>query len=305
MNKTIVVVGSLNMDLVVRAPRHPAPGETLIGSDFQTFPGGKGANQAVAAARLGAQVRMLGRVGQDAFGNALLNTVQQNGVDTTFIRYDEKASTGVALITLDSAGQNTIVVAPGANMRVSPRDIEEAEAAFEGADLLLTQLECPLETVQAAVRMAHRHGLRVVLNPAPARPLPVELLPQIDYLLPNEPELCHIVEGQTELSSAAAWLIDNGISHLVVTLGEEGALLITSDAQEKFPAFAVQVVDTVAAGDAFAGAFCVALIEGKPLQEAVIWGNAAGAIAVTRPGAQPSLPTREELMQFLEEKKAI
>lgn len=305
MNKTIVVVGSLNMDLVVRAPRHPAPGETLIGSDFQTFPGGKGANQAVAAARLGAQVRMLGRVGQDAFGNALLNTVQQNGVDTTFIRYDEKAATGVALITLDSAGQNTIVVAPGANMRVSPQDIEEAEAAFEGADLLLTQLECPLETVQAAVRMAHRHGLRVALNPAPAHPLPAELLPQIDYLLPNEPELCHIVEGQTELSSAAGWLIDNGISHLVVTLGEQGALLITSDSQEKFPAFAVQVVDTVAAGDAFAGAFCVALIEGRPLREAVIWGNAAGAIAVTRPGAQPSLPTREELMQFLEEKKAI
>lgn len=226
-------------------------------------------------------------------------------MDTTFIRYDEKSATGVALITLDSVGQNTIVVAPGANMQVSPRDIEEAEAAFEGADLLLTQLECPLETVQAAVRMAHRHGLRVVLNPAPAHPLPAELLPQIDYLLPNEPELCRIVEGQMELSSAAGWLKDNGISHLVVTLGEQGALLITSDSQEKFPAFAVQVVDTVAAGDAFAGAFCVALIEGRPLREAVIWGNAAGAIAVTRPGAQPSLPTREELMQFLEEKKAI
>ncbi len=302
MKKTIVVVGSLNMDLVVRAPRHPQPGETLIGGDFQTFPGGKGANQAVAAARLGAQVRMIGRVGRDAFGDALLHTVRQDGVDTAFIRRDERAATGVALITLDAAGQNTIVVAPGANMQVSPQDIQDAEAAFEGADLLLMQLECPLEAVQTAAEMAHRHGLLVVLNPAPARPLPASLLAQTDYLLPNQPELRLLAQGEADVSAAAARLMADGVRNLVVTLGEQGALLVTAGLQEQLPAFPVQVVDTVAAGDAFAGAFCVALAEGKPPREAVVWGNAAGAIAVTRPGAQPSMPTREELIQFLKER---
>jgi len=303
MMKRIVVVGSLNMDLVVRAPRHPQPGETLIGGDFQTFPGGKGANQAVAAARLGAQVRMIGRVGGDAFGEALLQTVRQDGVDTTFIRRDEQAATGVALITLDAAGQNTIVVAPGANMRVTRQDIEEAEAAFEGADLLLMQLECPLEAVQAAAQMAHRHGLPVVLNPAPARPLPADLLAQTDYLLPNQPELRLLADGEADVPRAAARLLAQGVRNLVVTLGEEGALLVTGGSQEHLPAFRVPVVDTVAAGDAFAGAFCVALAEGKPLREAVLWGNAAGAIAVTRPGAQPSMPNRAELTQFLKERQ--
>lgn len=300
--KKILVLGSLNMDLVVRAPRHPQPGETLIGGEFQTFPGGKGANQAVAAARLGAEVRMIGRVGRDAFGDALLETVRQDGVDTTFIRRDEQAATGVALITLDAAGQNTIVVAPGANMRVTPKDVQESESAFADADLLLMQLECPLEAIETAVHIAHHHGLRVVLNPAPARPLPAALLAQIDYLLPNQPELRLLAEGEADVEKAAQRLMANGVRNLIVTLGEEGALLITSDVQEKIPAFSVRVVDTVAAGDAFAAAFCVALAEGKPLREAVVWGNAAGAIAVTRPGAQPSMPTREELTRFLKER---
>lgn len=297
--KKIVVLGSLNMDLVVRAPRHPQPGETLIGGEFQTFPGGKGANQAVAAARLGAEVWMIGRVGRDAFGDALLRTVQQDGVNTTFIRQDEQATTGVALITLDAAGQNTIVVAPGANMRVTPQDVIESESAFDRADLLLMQLECPLEAVETAARIAHQHGMQVVLNPAPARRLPATLLAQTDYLLPNQPELRLLAEGETDVKRAAARLLANGVRNLIVTLGEEGALLITPEIEEKLAAFSVEVVDTVAAGDAFAAAFCVALAEGKPLQEAVLWGNAAGAIAVTRPGAQPSMPTRAELLQFL------
>lgn len=297
--KKIVVLGSLNMDLVVRAPRHPQPGETLIGGEFQTFPGGKGANQAVAAARLGAEVWMIGRVGRDAFGDALLRTVQQDGVNTTFIRQDEQATTGVALITLDAAAQNTIVVAPGANMRVTPQDVIESESAFDRADLLLMQLECPLEAVETAARIAHQHGMQVVLNPAPARRLPATLLAQTDYLLPNQPELRLLAEGETDVKRAAACLLANGVRNLIVTLGEEGALLITPEIEEKLAAFSVEVVDTVAAGDAFAAAFCVALAEGKPLQEAVLWGNAAGAIAVTRPGAQPSMPTRAELLQFL------
>ncbi len=302
MNHTLVVVGSLNMDLVVRAPRHPRPGETLIGSQFQTFPGGKGANQAVAAARLGARVRMIGRVGQDAFGDALLQTARQDGVDTTFIRRDPHAATGVALITLDEAGQNTIVVASGANMQVSPQDIEQAAAAFEGASLLLMQLECPLEAVEAAAELARQRGIPVVLNPAPARPLPQSLLARVDYLLPNQHELQLLAEGEADYPTAAARLMSNGVRNLVVTLGEEGALLVTPHTQEKLAAFKVPVVDTVAAGDAFAAAFSVALAEGKSLREAVLWGNAAGAIAVTRPGAQPSMPNRQELIHFLKER---
>ena len=302
MSHTLIVVGSLNMDLVVRAPRHPRPGETLIGSQFQTFPGGKGANQAVAAARLGAKVRMIGRVGQDAFGDALLQTARQDGVDTTFIRRDPNAATGVALITLDEAGQNTIVVASGANMQVSAQDIEQAAAAFEGASLLLMQLECPLEAVEAAAELAQRYSIPVVLNPAPARPLPQSLLARVDYLLPNQHELQLLAEGEADYATAAARLISNGVRNLVVTLGEEGALLVTPQSQETLPAFKVPVVDTVAAGDAFAAAFCVALAEGKSLRDAVLWGNAAGAIAVTRPGAQPSMPNREELIQFLKER---
>lgn len=302
MTQTLVVVGSLNMDLVVRAPRHPRPGETLIGSQFQTFPGGKGANQAVAAARLGATVRLIGRVGNDAFGDALLQTVRQDGVDTSFIYRDPEAASGVALITLDEGGQNTIVVASGANMRVSPEDVAQAEAAFEGANLLLMQLECPLEAVEAAADLAQRRGIPVVLNPAPARPLPASLLAKVDYLLPNQTELQLLAEGEAEPSAAAARLLKNGVRNLVVTLGEEGALLVTAEMQQKFEAYRVAVVDTVAAGDAFTAAFCVALLEGKSLPEAVQWGNAAGAIAVTRPGAQTSMPKRAELIQFLKER---
>jgi ribokinase len=303
MTQTLVVVGSLNMDLVVRAPRHPRPGETLIGSQFQTFPGGKGANQAVAAARLGATVRLIGRVGKDAFGDALLQTVRQDGVDTSFIYRDPQAASGVALITLDEAGQNTIVVASGANMRVSPKDIQQAEVAFEGANLLLMQLECPLEAVEAAADLAQQRGIPVVLNPAPARPLPASLLAKVDYLLPNQSELQLLAEGEVNVSAAAACLLKNGVRNLVVTLGEEGALLVTANTEQKFDAYKVPVVDTVAAGDAFTAAFCVALMEGKSLPEAVQWGNAAGAIAVTRPGAQPSMPKREELIRFLKERQ--
>jgi len=303
MTQTLVVVGSLNMDLVVRAPRHPRPGETLIGSQFQTFPGGKGANQAVAAARLGATVRLIGRVGKDAFGDALLQTVRQDGVDTSFIYRDPQAASGVALITLDEAGQNTIVVASGVNMRVSPKDIQQAEVAFEGANLLLMQLECPLEAVEAAADLAQQRGIPVVLNPAPARPLPASLLAKVDYLLPNQSELQLLAEGEVNVSAAAACLLKNGVRNLVVTLGEEGALLVTANTEQKFDAYKVPVVDTVAAGDAFTAAFCVALMEGKSLPEAVQWGNAAGAIAVTRPGAQPSMPKREELIRFLKERQ--
>ncbi len=301
MTPTIVIVGSLNMDLVARAPRHPQPGETLIGTHFQTFPGGKGANQAVAAARLGARVRMIGRVGVDAFGDALLAAVQGDGVDTTFVQRDPAAPTGVALITLDAQGQNTIVVAPGANMAVRADDVMRAADVFVGADVLLMPLECPLEAVLAATRLARDHGVRVALNPAPARPLPDELLTQIDYLLPNRHELQTLARGETDIAAAAAQLQQQGVANIVVTLGEQGAALISGGRYAHVPAFQVPVVDTVAAGDAFAAAFCVALAEGCDPLTAVRWGNAAGALTVTRAGAQPSLPTRAEVAQLLGE----
>ncbi|WP_287158067.1 ribokinase [Chloroflexus sp.] len=299
MTPTIMVVGSLNMDLVVRAPRHPQPGETVIGSDFQTFPGGKGANQAVAAARLGARVHLVGRVGVDAFGHTLLATAQEHGVDTTFVQRDPTAPTGVALITLDTQGQNTIVVAPGANMQVTEADVLRAESVLATADMLLMQLECPLEVVIAAARLAHHHGVPVVLNPAPARPLPVDLLALVDFLIPNQLELQALAEGEADLCAAISYLHQRGARNVVVTLAEAGAVLAEADQIIHEPAFEVPVVDTVAAGDAFVAAFCVARASGKSPQEAVRWGNAAGALAVTREGAQPSLPAYREVLRLL------
>jgi ribokinase len=320
----VTVVGSLNMDLVARAPRIPRPGETIIGGDFHTLPGGKGANQAVAAARLGAQVSMVGRLGQDTFAGSLLDNLTAAGVDHTFVIQDPEAATGVALIMVDDAGQNSIVVASGANMRLSPADVDAAEAAIADADALLLQLESPLETVARAAEVARAHGVRVILNPAPARSLPATLLSLVDVLIPNESEtalLTGVPVGdwpETETAAragigttlreellvlrgekAARALRESGVDTVILTLGERGALLAREGETTLFPAFEVTPVDTTAAGDAFVGGFAVALAEGKPLAEAVRWGNGAGALATTRLGAQPSLPTRQALETLL------
>jgi ribokinase len=294
----IVVVGSLNMDLVVRSPRHPRPGETLLGREFHTFPGGKGANQAVAAARLGSQVKMIGRVGADAFGEALLQTLSKDGVDARQVEKLAEAPTGVALITVDDAGQNTIVVVPGANGELSPPDLLAAESAFEGASVVVMQLEIPLRTVTYAADLAHRHGARVTLNPAPAQPLGSTLLKQVDVLIPNQPEAA-LLTGGASASESARRLRASGVRSVIVTLGEDGVLIVEDETEMRLPAHRVSVVDTTAAGDAFVGAFAVALSEGRSAREAAAWGNAAGALAVTRAGAQPSLPARSELEHFL------
>jgi ribokinase len=299
MTGHIIVVGSLNMDLVVRIPRHPQIGETILGGEFGTFPGGKGANQAVAAARLGAAVKMIGRVGTDAFGAALLQALAKDGVDTTHVLQDREAATGVALITVDANGRNTIVVASGANGRVSPADISAAESVFEGARVLLLQLECPLEAVAHAIQLARKHGVQVVLNPAPARSLDAALLSNVDYLIPNQTELARL-SGLDSISPAVNHLQAMGVQRVIVTLGEEGVLVAEDKEQAQLPAHRVVAVDTTAAGDAFVGAFAVALAEGRSTREAAAWGNAAGALAVTKMGAQPSLPTRAEFNQFLE-----
>jgi ribokinase len=298
MSGHIVVVGSLNMDLVVRTARHPQVGETILGNDFRTFPGGKGANQAVAAAKLGCQVKMIGRVGQDAFGDQLIKAVADSGVDTSYIRREPGAATGVALITVDEDGQNTIVVASGANWRLTPEDVAAAEDAFKGASVLLLQLECPLNTVEHAIQVARQNHVQVVLNPAPAQILDAAFLGSVDFLIPNQTELA-LLAGQESLQAAIDVLRTHGVKRMVVTLGEQGALVVAEGIQEAIPTFRVPVVDTTAAGDAFAGAFAVALSEGLSMHQATVWGNAAGALAVTRAGAQPSLPTREEFDAFL------
>jgi ribokinase len=296
----ILVVGSLNADLVVRAPRFPAPGETISGEDLAIIPGGKGANQAVAAARQGAQVSMLGRVGSDSFGPTLTGNLQQNHVDTTYVLTD-KSATGTAIIVVAANGQNSIVLSPGANGKVMPTDVDAFP--FQDVDMLLLQFEIPLETVIHAASIARQNGLRVILNPAPARPIPDSLLADVDILVPNESEL-QLLTGMpvTETASAEAaakTLLAKGVQTVIVTLGEKGALLVTPEQIQLIPAFKVEVIDTTAAGDAFIGGLAAALLKDKPLEEAVRYGNASGALATTKFGAQPSLPTVEEVENLL------
>jgi ribokinase len=303
MTARVAVVGSLNMDLVARSPRIPQPGETIIGGDYKNVPGGKGANQAVAAARLGARVSMVGRIGRDAFGDQILGDLAADGVDTSFVLQEEGMPTGVALIVVDDAGQNSIVVASGANMRLSPADVDAATTAIADADALLLQLESPLETVIRAAEVARDHGVTVTLNPAPARVLPVQLLAAVDVLIPNESETALLtgmpVDSQGQAEAAAAALLQLGVGAVVLTLGSRGALLAQQGNRQLVPAFQVQPVDTTAAGDAFVAALAVALAEDLGIADAVRWANAAGALATTVLGAQPSLPSRAAVEQLL------
>ena len=253
MSARVIVVGSLNMDLVVRAARLPGPGETIIGNEYHEIPGGKGANQAVSAARLGAQVAMVGRVGTDAFANTLRQNLEVEGVDHTHVIQDAETSTGIALITVDDEGQNSIVIASGANMHLSPKDVEEAESAIAAADLLLLQLESPMHTVTRAAELAGSHGVRVTLNPAPARPLPSGLVSRVDTLIPNQSEAALLadrpIRNQPEAEQAARALLDRGVRSVVLTLGARGAVLAREGRTEHFPAFDLSPVDTTAAGD--------------------------------------------------------
>lgn len=299
----IVVVGSINMDLVVRAPRHPLPGETILGSDFRTIPGGKGANQAVAAARLGGKVHMVGRVGEDTFGDTLIANLEKDGVDTRYVWRTPGVSSGVALITVSDQGQNNIVVVPGTNYKLTPADIRAAESVFEGAAVILLQLEIPLDTVLEAALLARKHGAKVVLNPAPAATLPDSLLQQVDVLIPNESELA-LLTGVNEILSAAGMLRSLGIACLIVTLGSNGVLVLNQGISRQILPHRVPVMDTTAAGDAFVGAFAIALTEGKTVFEASAFGNAAGALAVTKMGAQPSLPKQADLDAFIRQHPA-
>ena len=300
----VLVIGSLNADLVVRAPHFPQPGETISGDDLHIIPGGKGANQAVAAARQGASVAMLGRVGKDSFGDFLLDNLKNNHVDISSIERDE-ASTGTAIIVVDENGQNSIVLSAGANGKLTRDDVKKHSPGFQAMKYVLLQLEIPLETVLYAAQSSFMDDALVILNPAPARTLPDGLLKAVDYLIPNEIELS-ILSGMqvTDIASAekaARALQERGTFTVIVTLGEKGALIVDKfdgDAQ-LIPAFKVDTVDTTAAGDAFIGGFASALLRGLEIEEAVKYANACGALATTKFGAQPSLPTKEETEKFI------
>jgi ribokinase len=302
----VTVVGSLNMDLVTQTERIPAPGETVLGGDLATVPGGKGANQAVAAARIGAQTSMVGHLGEDGFAAQLRQSLVTDNIDVQHVTTVD-AATGVALIVVDASGQNSIVVASGANMRVTPADIDAAAEAIGQADVLLLQLEIPLESVVRAAEIARENGVIAVLNPAPAQPLSADLLALIDIVVPNESETATLtglpVDSEEELTVAAQALRDFGIDTVLLTLGERGVLLADGDGTRRYPAFTVdKVTDTTAAGDAFLGGFATAIAEGRSVADAVPWGCASGALAVTKAGAQPSLPSRSDVQQLLSTK---
>ena len=300
----IGVLGSINMDLVAIAPSVPAPGETVMGSDFATLPGGKGANQAVAAARLGADVRMIGRVGDDVFGPTLIESLQATGVDVSDVMTTPGTSSGIAVILLDDGRENYIVGIYGANMACDESQVQAASHVLEGADALLLQMEIPLEVSLEAAKIARRKGVRVIYDPAPPSTIPPETHAAFDIIAPNQSEaevLTGIQVGDIDSArEAAAILRSRGAPTAIVKLGEDGVVYASGDHTGHIPAFQVDAVDTVAAGDGFAGALAVALAEGQPLEDALRFANAAGALVVTKRGAQDAMPERSQVEQFLD-----
>jgi len=301
----IVVIGSLVFDFVAKAARLPRKGETVLGEMFGMFPGGKGANQAVQAGRLGAEVYMVGRVGDDFLADRLLASLVESGVGTEFVRRDPALKTASCCIHVDNEGNNAIVIVPQANMACSPADVDRAANVLRSSDILLCQLEIPIPTVGYAVAIAAQSGVPVILNPAPAQRIEASLRSQVTILTPNETEAEFLSDiaraadagptGDSWPGRAAEKMLGFGQQTVVITLGERGAYLATRSVQQLIPAYPVAVVDTTAAGDAFNGALGVALAEGRELAEAVTFANAAGALATTRAGAQPSLAWRQEV----------
>jgi ribokinase len=299
MGSRIVVVGSVNTDMVIKGPRLPRPGETVVGGRFVMVPGGKGANQAVAAARLGAHVALVAKVGQDLLGEQAVESYRREGIQTDLVFRDPAIHTGVALILVDAGGENLISVASGANAALSPADVDRAADLIAGADLLMLQLEIPLETVCRAAQLAAAAGVRVILDPAPAAPLPRELLGDATFLTPNEHEAERLtdvaVHDEASARAAARRLLGEGARNVIITLGAKGALLAWPRGEILIAAPTVAAVDSTAAGDAFNGGLAWALGRGLPIEEAVRQACAVGALATTRLGAQSSLPTWEEL----------
>ncbi len=300
---TVVVLGSINMDLTTYVPHLPAPGETLFGSKFITVPGGKGFNQAVAAGRLGVPTQFIGRVGKDAFGAGLLEMIANEPVNISGILVDPNSGTGLAIIDVDEQAENTIVVISGANMAHDDREVTRCRAALTPARVLLLQLESPLETSLAAAQAAREAGALVILDPAPARPLPTEAYQLCHILTPNELEAEILVgfrpRNREEAAQAASILCERGVETAVIKLGAQGVYYQSGSDSGFVEPYAVETIDTVAAGDAFNGGLAVALAEKRPLAEAIRWGAAAGALATTKAGASSAMPTRTELIELL------
>lgn len=303
----VTVVGSANVDFVLRAERMPNRGETLIGETFDIFTGGKGFNQATAAARLGAEVTLIGRIGDDPFADILRSAIESEHINNRFVKTDAESGTGVATIVVEPDGDNSIIVVPRANMRLTSEDIADAADSIADADVLLLQLETPIDASQTAIEIAKANDTIVILDPAPARPLPPRLLAQVDILTPNTTEAAllsgHAVTSPENAITAAKALqtqiATDGHSAVVLTLGEQGVLLCTPTQSIHVPAIPVDAVDTTGAGDAFSGALAMALANGNELSEAVRFATAAGAAAVTVLGATPSMPTHERIEKIL------
>ncbi len=298
-HKKIVVIGSCNTDMVVKASRIPVPGETILGGAFMMNPGGKGANQAVAAARMGSNVTFISKTGNDLFGKQSIEMYNEENINTEFIFSDSHHPSGVALIMVDSNGENCIVVASGANASLSPQDIGKARNAIENADIVLLQLETPIETVEYAAKLACKKGVKVILNPAPAAFLSDELLSTLYAIIPNKSEaemLSGIKVSDWDSARKAAHIIGlKGVALVVITLGAQGALIKDGENYIEVPVDKVNAVDTTAAGDTFCGAFCVAISEGRTIEEAAKFANKAASITVTREGAQSAIPYRKEI----------
>lgn len=297
--KKIVVIGSSNTDMVIKSDRLPKPGETILGGNFLMNHGGKGANQAVAAARLGGNVTFVCKIGNDIFGNETMEMFHKEKIDTTYVGITTTEPSGIALINVDKKGENCIVVASGANSTLSVEDIQKAEPAIKQASIVIMQLETPIESMTYAARMAKKDGTTVLLNPAPAQPLPDELLANVDIIIPNVTE-AEIISGMCitddeSAKEAIRHISAKGIKTVIITMGARGALAYENNEFIHIPAFKVEAVDTTAAGDTFCGGLCVALSEGKSLKEAIIFASKASSISVTRMGAQVSIPLREEI----------
>jgi ribokinase len=309
MSTHIAVIGSINMDLVVKAERVPTVGETLHGQSFKLIPGGKGANQAVAIAKLGGKAFMIGCVGEDEFGSSLVGHLTGQEINVRMIRTIPQQSTGTATIIVDGTGDNRIIVVPGANGEMSTSDVDMAVDAITTARAVVLQFEIPLDVVEHSAALAKKNSIPVILNPAPAYPVSSTLLSHVDYLILNETEAMALtglmVAGVDGALEAARCLRDSGVGCVVITLGEKGALAVSSSQQFHVPAMKVDVIDTTAAGDTFVGAFAVACVEGKSLEDAVRLAVNAGTLAITRFGAQPSIPTREDLQAFMSETKSF
>lgn len=298
-----IVFGSINMDLVIRSARLPVPGETQIGYSFSMFSGGKGANQAVALARLGIPTYMIGNVGDDDFGKILLENLNSYGVNTSEISIKAESSSGVASITVDDVAENCIIVVHGANAMMSDREIRRLEQLLPEASVVLFQLEIPMDTTFKAIRLCHERGVTVVLDPAPTYPLPKDVYPLVDIITPNQIEIADLtgapVTDEASANHAANMLLKRGVKNVIIKMGDKGIFFADKDQCQLIPAIKVSAIDTVAAGDAFNGALSAALSLGYTMPIALRWGITAGAISVTRQGAQNSMPTREELLKLV------